>query len=143
MAQLALRHELVADAVAVSPCHLAFPPSPHGPISPDELVSVAVSLSLSLACSGETATLTDCVADGGVVPICGFLNPEDLARLPGGNWVAVSQVGGPAGAPGSLIAYRASDGRKLDLFPHGDDPEPASASRKSWRGGQGTPDPFG
>lgn len=102
-----------------------------------------LGLACSLACSGGSA-ITDCVADGGVTPICGFANPEDLAPLPGGSWLAVSQFGGPSGEPGSLVAYRPSDGRRLDLFPGGDDLEPARVSQAAVWGEPscaGPPDP--
>jgi hypothetical protein len=94
------------------------------------IVAIVLAVAHTLACSGASA-ITDCVADGGVTPICGFANPEDLAPLPGGSWLAVSQYGGPAGDPGSLIAYRFSDGRRLDLFPGGDDLEPAPGRRSA------------
>ena len=80
--------------------------------------AVALAGSIAVAgCTGDPATITDCVASDGVTPICGFQNPEDLAALPGGSWIAVSQYGGPDARPGSLVAYRIADGRKQALFP--------------------------
>ena len=74
------------------------------------LPTLGLALSLVLACSA--GTIPDCVEGGGVTPICGgFANPEDLAPLPGGSWLVVSQLR----EPGSLVAYRPSDGRRLAL----------------------------
>jgi len=71
-------------------------------------------------CGGETASLTTCEPADGVDPVCGFVNPEDLALLPGGSWLAVSQM--PKGldattATGSVVAWRPSDDRRAVLFP--------------------------
>ncbi len=71
-------------------------------------------------CGGETKSLTACEPADGVDPVCGFTNPEDLALLPGGSWLAVSQM--PKGldasaATGSVIAWRPSDDRRAMLFP--------------------------
>ena len=85
--------------------------------------AVAIALLLvgfgSWGCGGENPALTTCEAADGVEPICGFNNPEDLALLPGGSWLVVSQM--PKGfegtnAPGSVVAWRPSD-ETLTLYP--------------------------
>ncbi len=73
-----------------------------------------------LACSSELPVLTACEPAGGVTPICGFRDPEDLALLPGGAWILASQMGQEDGTPGSLVGYRVADGRLRTLYP----PEP-------------------
>jgi len=81
----------------------------------------------ALACSSDLPTLTECEPVGGVSPVCGFHNPEDLALLPGGGWILASQggeMGGGEGRPGSLVGYRVADGRLHKLYP----PEPGAAA---------------
>jgi hypothetical protein len=69
---------------------------------------------LALACGGGPPALTACVAHDDLTPICQFQNPEDLAVV--GDWLLVSQY--PADdKPGSLVAFRPSDGRRRALYP--------------------------
>ena len=89
------------------------------------LLVAAVALQ---ACGVEPGAITECVPADGVTPVCGFHNPEDLARLPGAGWIAVSEYGGNAAAPGDLVAFRVSDGRKLPLFPDPTAPAAAGAA---------------
>jgi hypothetical protein len=87
-------------------------------------------LCFTLAC-GSPEAIVDCAAADGLTPICGFLNPEDLALLPGGAWVAVSQFGGD-GVPGSLVAFRNSDDSRRTLYPHGDDDLSSATPSAGW-----------
>ncbi len=83
-------------------------------------------LALALGCGTEPETIVACEAGDDIVPVCSFENPEDLAVLPGGNWIVVSQFGGvEGGGTGSLVAFRPADGRSRHLFP-ASDPEEAS-----------------
>lgn len=76
--------------------------------------ALAAAALLSAACGGGPPAITECVARGELAPICQFQNPEDLAVI--GDWLLVSQL--PAGdKPGSLVAFRPSDGAKRTLFP--------------------------
>ena len=72
---------------------------------------------LALGCSGPPP-ITGCEARDGFEPVCGFQNPEDLAVLPGGEWLLVSQGATPR-APGSLVAHRLADGHREMLWPGG------------------------
>ena len=91
--------------------------------------SVALTTGLALVwllgCGARPEILTGCASADGITPICGFLNPEDLAPLPGGSWIVVSQFPGMQDRAGSLVAFRPADGRKLTLFPD-PDPEPGA-----------------
>jgi hypothetical protein len=80
------------------------------------LLASVIPLVLPLACGGVEATIDDCAPAGGIEPLCGFQNPEDLAPLPGGDWIAVSQMR-RKGSPGSLAGLRASDGARRALYP--------------------------
>jgi hypothetical protein len=107
---------------------------------------IAVLLA-ALACGGQSESIRDCVARGGIEPICGFENPEDLAVMPGGTWLVVSQFAGAGGeVGGSLVAFRPSDGRRHALFPDPDgEPSRGQAESDDERWGSpecpGPPDP--
>lgn len=57
--------------------------------------------------------IVDCEPIGDAVPLCGWQNPEDLAALPDGRHVLVSEYGGMDGAmPGTLaVLDRETDAR--------------------------------
>lgn len=77
------------------------------------------TLALSmLACSGPPL-IEVCEAGDGLVPVCGFQNPEDLVVLPGG-WLILSEMD-RSGAGGKITAYRTTDGTRREL--HGGGPD--------------------
>ena len=62
-----------------------------------------------------------CAAAYGIEPDCRFRNPEDIVRVPGTDWLLVSQFGAIDGAkPGSIAAYQPASGRIEELFPVGE-----------------------
>ena len=93
-------------------------------------------LGLGAGCSLEVPVLTACEAADGVQPVCGFQNPEDLAALPGGNWLAVSQMpglGSAHGVSGKLTAWRPLADRRHPLFPsEGTGENTAAESERGW-----------
>ncbi len=82
----------------------------------------------ALACSPEVAHLSDCEPSEGVTPICGFVNPEDLALVAGTPWIVVAEFP-PAGEAGSLVLFRSVDGERRRVYPAGPDEGLLSASR--------------
>jgi len=79
---------------------------------------------LFAACGGGPPAITECVARNSLAPLCHFQNPEDLAVV--GDWLLVSQF--PAGEkPGSLVAFRPSDGVTRTLYPVDGDTSPRGA----------------
>lgn len=91
-------------------------PHTHSVVLPNTLLAAGLLvLPILGACSGPPP-LTACNAVGAVTPVCDFQNPEDLAIDGSGNWLIVSQAP-RADAPGTLIAFRPSDGRKQTLWP--------------------------
>ena len=84
------------------------------------LVLLAAGLPLLFACSPEHEIVMECADAGGIEALCGFRNPEDLALLPDGHTLVVSQFGLMDGSQGGSLA----------LFDSASD-----ASHVAWRGG--------
>lgn len=88
--------------------------------------------SMLLACASKQATgpITDCEPRGNARPICVFHNPEDLAALPGGAAVLVSEYAGMQGeGSGELsILVLASDAKRVLLA----SVDPASTPTPGW-----------
>ena len=78
-----------------------------------------------LACGDPLPPIETCEATETLEPICGFQNPEDLAVLPDGEWLVVSQAP-RRDAAGSLLGFRPSDGARRNLW--AGDAEPAEPS---------------
>ncbi len=86
----------------------------HGSGSGLRSAALALAALLALGCGGGAQPITDCTPSGALTPLCEFQNPEDLAVS--GDWLIVSQF--PAGEkPGSLLAFRPSDGARRMLYP--------------------------
>lgn len=75
----------------------------------------AIGALLGLAGCGAAPAITGCEPGEGLTPVCTFTNPEDMALLPGSDWLAVSEMS-RGDAPGVLSAWRPSDGTKLRLW---------------------------
>jgi len=75
---------------------------------------------LLAACGGGPEAITTCVAERGILPVCGFQNPEDLVLLADGT-VLVSQMGGMEadGPPGDISLFDPDSGVRSSLFPSG------------------------
>jgi hypothetical protein len=77
------------------------------------------------------APITDCEAVGRARPICGFQNPEDLALLPDGRTLLVSEYGGLDGErPGDLASFDTESEVRHVLFRGGD--ADAARPRPGW-----------
>jgi hypothetical protein len=75
----------------------------------------------ALACGPAPTPIVDCEPHGDAEPLCGFQNPEDLALLPSGRRLLVSEYGGMDRAePGSLSRLDLDDGARTQLFASGD-----------------------
>ena len=77
-------------------------------------------------CAKKPQPLAVCTPTNSPNSICGMMNPEDLARLPGRSWIVVSQMAqhGPEAEPskpparaGTLLALRVDDGTRRTLYP--------------------------
>jgi hypothetical protein len=61
--------------------------------------------------------IPDCQPHGSARPLCGFQNPEDLAALPGGEAIVVSEYGGMQGEQaGALVLLELASGTRHVLF---------------------------
>lgn len=69
------------------------------------------AVALACACSSPLDPIVECAPVGNARPVCGFQNPEDLALLPGGRSLVISQMGEMDGSKsGSLVFFElASD----------------------------------
>jgi hypothetical protein len=65
----------------------------------------------------EVPSLEACEPHAGLVPICGLQNPEDLALMPGEEWLVASQFPSEQNPAGSLVALRLADTKVVTAFP--------------------------
>jgi len=86
--------------------------------------------SLGLACASPAlAPVTDCAPRGNARPICGFQNPEDLALLPDGHTLVVSEYGALDGErSGRLALLDLRSEQRSVLFEAGD----ANGAQERW-----------
>lgn len=82
--------------------------------------ALGAALATATACSRSAEVLSECVDGNGLVAVCGFTNPEDLALVPATPWIIVSQYP-REGEAGSLVAFRAIDSRRRTVYPDGPD----------------------
>jgi hypothetical protein len=88
---------------------------------------------LGFACGGTPEAILGCEDAPGIHPTCGFQNPEDLALLPGGGALLVSEFGAMDGTKaGDLAVFDLASESKRVLFPAGGSgaaPEVGSGAR--------------
>ena len=95
--------------------------------------SVALAAALTLcACAKPRDPIVDCTASADARPICGFQNPEDLALLPSGRILVISQMGEMDGSlPGSLVFFDLASEAITPAF-GGASPETPLATNEGW-----------
>jgi hypothetical protein len=76
----------------------------------------------ALACH-PVEPIATCDPAGRARPICGFQNPEDLALLPDGGHLLVSEYGGSAAGPGRISQLDTATGERRVLFAGGETAE--------------------
>lgn len=82
---------------------------------------LAALLFAASACTPSLTPLVDCNTHDGAQPLCGYQNPEDLALLPSGRGLLVSEFGHLASAePGQISRLDLRDDAKHVLFRPGD-----------------------
>ncbi len=80
-------------------------------------VFVTLAVWVGLGCSSSVPLIVACEPGSGLEPICGLMNPEDFAVLPGGDWLAVSRMAGVSNRGGSLAGLRVADDVFVQLYP--------------------------
>ena len=79
--------------------------------------AIVVLLALCAACASKVTPVIGCDAAFGIAPDCRFQNPEDIVRVPGTDWLLVSQFGTTDGSrAGSIAGYQPASGRIEELF---------------------------
>ena len=71
----------------------------------------------AVACGRRLPALPGCLPSGGITPVCGLQNPEDLAAVPGVPWLLASQYRREGDPPGSLVAVPAAGGAPVRVYP--------------------------
>lgn len=96
------------------------------------LIIVAVAVTFVIAGAGilfypSVEPITACEPVGGATPLCGWQNPEDMAALPDGRHVIVSEYGGMNGEQaGTLALLDVETGRRTVLYDGGSTAEAGS-----------------
>ncbi|MBN1652855.1 MAG: hypothetical protein JXA30_03685 [Deltaproteobacteria bacterium] len=88
-------------------------------ISDNVFLRVFTVAFVSVACSSLEPIVT-CESRGEIRVICGLQNPEDLAVVPGGRYIVVSQLGSihdGGGRPGNIALLDLSTEKVSSLFP--------------------------
>ncbi len=90
-------------------------------------VMAAASLGLSACSVPEGTLITDCVDKGALHPVCGMQSPEDIAIVPGGEYLLLSELGNMGAYPGRIVAFKVSDESWKPVYPlENDSPTPAA-----------------
>jgi hypothetical protein len=87
-----------------------------------KLVTALIAGFASVGCA-TTPPIESCDPVGGATPLCGYQNPEDLALLPGGRHVLVSEYGTDRG-PGRISLLDLETRSRRVLFEGGGAPAP-------------------
>jgi sugar lactone lactonase YvrE len=84
-------------------------------------LTLAGPLAVLWACGSSVTPLESCAAVGDAEPLCGWQNPEDLALLPSGAALLVSEYGRmDRGDPGAISRLDLRTGERTPLFESGD-----------------------
>lgn len=88
---------------------------------------LSICAGLLLTSCGYAPPVTGCAAAGGLTPVCGLTNPEDLELLPDGRTLLISQMGAMDGArPGALALFDTGSGILTRL------PEVTQPATENW-----------
>jgi hypothetical protein len=92
-------------------------------------VLFCLSFLLTAGCESEVTPILGCEAGDGMTPICGFQNPEDMARIGESDWILISQFGRMNGSiPGNIALFNKASETWQVVFPGGEE----SAREVSW-----------
>ena len=100
-----------------------------------------IAVTGALGCGDATPLITSCTAASNIEPICTFQNPEDLAVLPDGRTLVVSQFGSMDGAKSGNLAVFDTLRRSLRVVYPSDDAPAAKQLREDGWGDVACPGP--
>lgn len=86
----------------------------------------AILVWVAAGCSSDVTPIEGCDETFGIVPVCAFRNPEDLALLADGRTLLISQMASQD-VTGSLVTYDTISGRITGRFP-----DPGLVDRRDW-----------
>jgi len=82
------------------------------------MIALAAAAACLLGCSVPEGTLVlDCVDNGELHPVCGMQSPEDIAVVPGGDYLLLSELGGIGERPGRILLFGVNDESWRPLYP--------------------------
>lgn len=81
------------------------------------LVAPALALLLCGCDVPEGTLITDCEDNGALHPVCGLQSPEDIAVVPGGDYLLLSELGNMGEYPGRITLFRVDDESTRTLYP--------------------------
>lgn len=85
------------------------------------LSGFALSVTLAGCSVPEGTHITDCVDQGELHVVCGLQSPEDIAIVPGGDYLLLSELGSMGGErPGRIVLFNVNDESWQPLFPPGE-----------------------
>jgi hypothetical protein len=84
-------------------------------------IAIAAVLSVLLPGCGESDGLliTDCVDKGNLHPVCGLQSPEDIAVVPGGDYLLLSELGSMGARSGRIALFNVNDESWQTIYPVG------------------------
>ena len=90
------------------------------------LVAFALAFVLPGCEVPEGTLITDCVDKGNLHPVCGLQSPEDIAIVPGGDYLLLSELGNMGDFPGRIVLFDVRDESWRPIFPVGAATAPAN-----------------
>jgi len=82
-----------------------------------------------MGCESDVTPVIECEPGDGLIPVCGFQNPEDLAQVPGSDWLIVSQFGLMDGSrPGNLALFERNQESLEVVFQPTGSPKPSGGA---------------
>jgi hypothetical protein len=93
--------------------------SPYRPRSTGLLAGLSlVAMLLAGGCSNPEGTrVSDCDDRGELHPVCGMQSPEDIAVVPGGRYLLLSELGNMGEFPGRILLFDVGDESWRPLYP--------------------------
>ena len=82
-------------------------------------VALVVALSALLSGCGvpDGTLISDCVDKGSLHPVCGLQSPEDIAVVPGGEYLLLSELGDMGERSGRIVLFTVEDESWRPIFP--------------------------